>query len=147
MTDTPASISRVLGLVGTIMLALCGTGSQIQGFKHAGQTLYQYSFITIPSCLSQGLYSCTNIMTKKHVGEERVNSAYIFEIIVHHWRKSGQEPGGRNQCRSMEECCFLALLPKACSVRFLYTLGPPDQRCHPQWAGLSKSSNNQDNPS
>jgi hypothetical protein len=27
-------------------------------------------------CLSQGFYSCTNIMTKKQVGEERVYSAY-----------------------------------------------------------------------
>ena len=26
-------------------------------------------------CLSQGFYSCTNIMTKKQVGEERVYSA------------------------------------------------------------------------
>jgi hypothetical protein len=26
-------------------------------------------------CLSRGLYSCTNIMTKKLVGEERVYSA------------------------------------------------------------------------
>jgi hypothetical protein len=67
--------------VGTIMLALCGTGSQIQGFKHAGQTLYQYSFITIPSCLSQGLYSCTNIMTKKQAGEERVYSAYTSMLL------------------------------------------------------------------
>jgi hypothetical protein len=27
-------------------------------------------------CLSQGFYSCTNIMTKKQVGKERVYSAY-----------------------------------------------------------------------
>jgi hypothetical protein len=27
-------------------------------------------------CISQGFYSCTNIMTKKQVGEERVYSAY-----------------------------------------------------------------------
>jgi hypothetical protein len=28
----------------------------------------------MPCCLSQGFYSCTNIMTKKQVGEERVYS-------------------------------------------------------------------------
>ena len=27
-------------------------------------------------CLSQGFYSCTNVMTEKQVGEERVYSAY-----------------------------------------------------------------------
>jgi uncharacterized membrane protein YhaH (DUF805 family) len=32
-------------------------------------------------CLSQGLYSCTNIMTKKQVGEERVYSAYTFTLL------------------------------------------------------------------
>ena len=40
-------------------------------------------------CLSQGSYSCTNIMTKKQVGEERVYSAYTS--ILHHQRKSGLE--------------------------------------------------------
>jgi hypothetical protein len=32
-------------------------------------------------CLSQGLYSCTNIMTKKQVGEERVYSAYTSMLL------------------------------------------------------------------
>jgi hypothetical protein len=32
-------------------------------------------------CLSQGFYSCTNIMTKKQVGEERVYSAYISTLL------------------------------------------------------------------
>jgi hypothetical protein len=31
--------------------------------------------------LSQGCYSCTNIMTKKQVEEERVYSAYIFTLL------------------------------------------------------------------
>jgi hypothetical protein len=30
-------------------------------------------------------------MTKKQVGEERVYSAYIFHIVVHHQRMSGLE--------------------------------------------------------
>jgi hypothetical protein len=33
-----------------------------------------------PHCLSQGFYSCTNIMTKKQVGEERVYSAYTSTL-------------------------------------------------------------------
>jgi hypothetical protein len=31
--------------------------------------------------LSQGFYSCTNIMTKKQVGEERVYSAYTSMLL------------------------------------------------------------------
>ena len=36
---------------------------------------------TQPICLSQGFYSCTNIMTKKQVGEERVYSAYTSMLL------------------------------------------------------------------
>jgi hypothetical protein len=32
-----------------------------------------------------------NFMTKKQIGEERVYSAYIFYIAVHHQKKSGLE--------------------------------------------------------
>jgi hypothetical protein len=32
-------------------------------------------------CLSQGFYSCTNIMTKKQVGEEGVYSAYTSMLL------------------------------------------------------------------
>jgi hypothetical protein len=32
-------------------------------------------------CLSQGFYSCTSIMTKKQVGEERVYSAYTSTLL------------------------------------------------------------------
>jgi hypothetical protein len=45
----------------------------------------------VGGCLSQGFYSCTNIMTKKQVGEERVYSAYAIHTAVHHQRKSGLE--------------------------------------------------------
>nr|BAE24099.1 unnamed protein product [Mus musculus] len=37
---------------------------------------YPYLFLHVSDCLSQGFYSCTNIMTKKQVGEESVYSAY-----------------------------------------------------------------------
>jgi hypothetical protein len=36
---------------------------------------------TKTTCLSQGFYSCTNIMTKKQVGEERVCSAYTSMLL------------------------------------------------------------------
>jgi hypothetical protein len=36
---------------------------------------------TVTGCLSQGFYFCTNIMTKKQVGEERVYSAYTFILL------------------------------------------------------------------
>ena len=35
----------------------------------------------LPSCLSQGFYSCTNIMTTKQVEEERVYSAYTSTLL------------------------------------------------------------------
>jgi hypothetical protein len=33
------------------------------------------------NCVSQGLYSCTNIMTKKQVGEEKVCLAYTSTLL------------------------------------------------------------------
>ena len=36
---------------------------------------------TLYVCLSQGLYFCTNIMTKKQTGEERVYSAYTSMLL------------------------------------------------------------------
>jgi hypothetical protein len=51
-------------------------------------------------CLSQGFYSCTNIMTKKQVGEERVYSAYtsILLFITKEARTGTQ--AGRSGSRS-----------------------------------------------
>jgi hypothetical protein len=46
-------------------------------------------------CLNQGFYSCTNIMTKKQIEEERVYSAYtsllLFITKVRTATQSGQE--------------------------------------------------------
>lgn len=41
----------------------------------------EYPTLLVPICLSQGFYSCTNIMTKKQVGEERVYSAYTSILL------------------------------------------------------------------
>jgi hypothetical protein len=62
-------------------------------------------------CLSQGFYSCTNIMTKKQVGEERVYSAYTSILLfitkeVRTGTQAGQEAG--TDAEIMEGWCLLA---------------------------------------
>jgi hypothetical protein len=37
--------------------------------------------VLVSNCLSQGFYSCTNIMTKNQVEEERVYLAYISMLL------------------------------------------------------------------
>jgi hypothetical protein len=67
---------------------------------------------TLTLCLSQGFYSCTNIMTKKQVGEERVYSAYAS---IHHLKEvrtgthGGQKAGA--DAEAMEGCSLLACFP------------------------------------
>ena len=63
-----------------------------------------------PGCLSQGFYSCTNIMTKKQVEEERVYSAYTSMLLFitigsQDWNSS------RSWCRSYGGCPLLACFP------------------------------------
>ena len=65
-------------------------------------------------CLSQGFYSCTNIMTKKQVGEERVYSAYTSILLfitkeVRTGTQAGQEAGA--DAEAMEGCSLLACFP------------------------------------
>jgi hypothetical protein len=65
-------------------------------------------------CLSQGFYSCTNIMTKKQVGEERVYSAYTSTLLfitkeVRTGIQAGQEAGG--DAEAIEGCSLLACFP------------------------------------
>jgi hypothetical protein len=66
------------------------------------------------ACLSQGFYSCTNIMTRKQVGEERVYSAYTSILLfitkeVRTGTKAGQEAGA--DAEAMEGCSLLACFP------------------------------------
>jgi hypothetical protein len=68
-------------------------------------------FKSISHCLSQGFYSCTNIMTKKQVGEERVYSAYTSILLfitkeVRTGTQAGQEAGA--DAEAMEGCSLLA---------------------------------------
>jgi hypothetical protein len=69
---------------------------------------------TITTCLSQGFYSCTNIMTKKQVGEERVYSAYTSILLfitkeVRTGTQAGQEAGA--DAEAMKGCSLLACFP------------------------------------
>jgi hypothetical protein len=62
-------------------------------------------------CLTQGFYSCTNIMTKKQVGEERVYSAYISILLLitkrsQDWNSADQGAGA--DAEAMEGCSLLA---------------------------------------
>jgi hypothetical protein len=65
-------------------------------------------------CFSQGFHSCTNIMTKKQAGEERVYSAYTSTLLfipkeVRTGTQAGQEAGA--DAEAMEGCYLLADFP------------------------------------
>ena len=75
--------------------------------------LYSSRELWVTACLSQGFYSCTNIMTKKQVGEERVYSAYTSILLfitkeVRTGTQAGQEAGA--DAEAMEGCSLLACL-------------------------------------
>jgi hypothetical protein len=89
-------------------------------------------------CLSQGFYSCTNIMTKKQVGEERVYSAYTSILLFitkgsQYWTSS--RSGSRSWSRGHGEMFFTGLLPLTYSACSLIEPRLPAQRwSHPQGA-------------
>jgi hypothetical protein len=71
-------------------------------------------YFDVGGCLSQGFSSCTNIMTKKQVGEERVYWAYTFILLfitkeVRTGTQAGQEAGA--DAEAMEGCSLLACFP------------------------------------
>jgi hypothetical protein len=91
-------------------------------------------------CLSQGFYSCTNIMTKNQVGEGRVYSAYTSTLLFitkgsQDWNSS--RAGSRSWCRGHGGMLLTGLLPLACPACSLIeskttspgmapsTIGPP----------------------
>jgi hypothetical protein len=92
----------------------------------------------LANCLSQGFYSCTNIMTKKQVGEERVYSAYTSILLFitkgsEDWNSS--RSGSRSWCRGHGGMFFTGLPPLAYSACSLIELRLPAQRwSHPQGA-------------
>jgi hypothetical protein len=77
-------------------------------------TKLQRMALTFKDCLSQGLYSCTNIMTKKQVGEERVYQAYTSILLfitkeVRTGTQAGRKAGA--DIEAMEGCSLLACFP------------------------------------
>jgi hypothetical protein len=76
--------------------------------------IHRYSNNPEEGCLSQGFYSCTNIMTKKQDGEENIYSAYTFVLLiitseVRTGTQAGQEAGA--DAEAMEGCSLLACFP------------------------------------
>ena len=90
--------------------------------------------------LSQGFYSCTNIMTKKQVGEERVYSAYTSILLfitkeVRTGTQAGQGAGADAEARGHGGMFLTGLLPLACSACSLVEPRLPSQRwSHPHGA-------------
>jgi hypothetical protein len=83
------------------------------------QTIIYFLKKVNSTCLSQGFYSCTNIMTKKQLGKERVYSAYISTLLFitersQDWNSS--KSGNRSWCRGHGVLFFTGLLPLACSA-------------------------------
>jgi hypothetical protein len=98
-------------------------------------------------CLIQSFYSCTNIMTKKQVGEERVYSAYTSTLLLitkgsQDWN-SGR-PGSKSWCRGHGGMFFTGLLALACSACSPIEPRLPGQRWHhpqedlPTWSLIEK---------
>ena len=84
-------------------------------FKH--RLSQEYFTMMVPSCLSQGFYSCTNIMTKKQVGDKRIYLAYTSILLFitkgsQDRTQAGQKAGA--DAEAMEGCSFLAY--SACSL-------------------------------
>ena len=60
---------------------ILGSGERRRRRGDSGMDSLRKSVSGDQRCLSQGFYSCTNIMTKMQVGEERVYSAYTSTLM------------------------------------------------------------------
>ena len=102
----------------------------------------------LDKCISQGFYSCTNIMTEKQVGEERVYLAYTFMCClspkkVRTETQAGQEVGA--DAEAMEGCYWLASPGLLSLLSYRTQVYQPRNGSthnglgqgwlHPQWAG------------
>jgi hypothetical protein len=91
-------------------------------------------------CLSQGFYSCTNIMTKNQVGEEKVYSAFtsILLLITKEVRtgtQAGQKAG--TDAEAMEGCSLLTCFHWLAQPALLQNPRLPAQRWRYQQGALS----------
>jgi hypothetical protein len=99
-------------------------------------------------CLRQGFYSCTNIMTKKQIGEERIYSAYTSILLFitkgsQDWDSS--RSGSRSWCRGHGGMFFTGLLPLACSACSLIEPKTTSPEMVPPTRGLSPLITNWEN--
>ena len=100
------------------------------------------AFVAEDSCLGQGSYSCTSIMTKKQVGEETVYSAYTSILLfITKEVRTGTQAGADEE--AMEGCSLLACFP--CLLSLLSyrnkTTSPemaPPTRGPPPWSLIEK---------
>jgi hypothetical protein len=74
--------------------------SFIKYYEEYDEKLTHNYYGRLHTCLSRGFYSCTNIMMKKQVWEERIYSAYTSILLfitkeVRTWTQAGQEVGSR----------------------------------------------------
>jgi hypothetical protein len=117
--------------------------------KRSGVTVFSKAVVfTLHFCLSQGFYSCTNIMTKKQVGEERVYSAYSSTLLFitkgsQDWNSSRSE--SRNWCRGHRGMLLTGLLPLACSACSLIEPKTTSPEMVPPTRGLSPLITNWEN--
>jgi hypothetical protein len=86
-----------------------------------------------PHCLSQGFYSCTNIMTKKQLGRKGFIQLTLSTLLFitkgcQDWNSS--RSGSRSCCRGRGGMFLTGLLPLACSACSLIEPRLPAQRWH-----------------
>jgi hypothetical protein len=96
----------------------------------------------VGECLSQGFYSCTNIMTKKQVGEERVYSAYIsILLLISRGCRTGTQAGqgAGADAEAMEGCFLLACFPWLAQPALIEPRLPAQRWYHLQGALPSSS--------
>jgi len=96
------------------------------GVAGSNQWLTTFRKLTeVRQYLSQGFYSCTNIITKKQVGEERVYPAYtstLLFITKGSQDRNSSRSGSRSCCRGHGGMLLTGLLPLACSACSLIEL-------------------------
>jgi hypothetical protein len=58
-------------------------------------------------------------MIKKQLGKEKVYFGLHFQMIIHHWRKSGRSLEAEAGAGAMEGCFLLACFPWLVQLAFL----------------------------
>jgi hypothetical protein len=136
------------GLSVFVCLFVCFTWFSCSRKSSGCVSVFQLSDSSLWMCLSQGFYSCTNIMTKKQVGEERVYSAYISTLLFitersQDWNSS--RSGSRSWCRGHGGMFLTGLPPLACSACSLIEPKTTSPEMVPPTGGLPSLITNWEN--